>query len=325
MTEDRGPVLEVEDVVRTFGRGPDAVRALDGVSFQVGAGELVGLLGVNGAGKTTLLKIVSTLLLPTSGRIRVSGVDVVTSTRRARELFTVVFGGDRGLYGRLSARSNARYFGTLSGVPRRRLDAAVDDALARVGLASVADRQVHTFSKGMHQRLHLAIGLVSRPGLFLLDEPTVGLDPLEAERLRDTVAEIRDQGATVVLTSHYLKDIERLASRVVLLQGGRVSHDVPLQQLLASAPAARVTLMGLGPAPDLRTAPVALGGQLVEARAVETVEGGRWRVVLDVHEWTRESVGRLMDVWPDRDVTDVSIAHVTLEDVFTQIAEGSRA
>ena len=311
------PTLEVSNLSRTFGTGRTTVQALRDVSMQVEDGEIVGLLGLNGAGKTTMLRVVSTLLLPTSGTVRVCGHDVVAEPRAARALLSVVFGGERGFYERRAGRENLRFFGTLSGLSRREADARARDALERVGLREAADRAVETYSKGMKQRLHLASGMLTTPRLLLLDEPTVGLDPLEAERLRESISALREGGTAILLTSHYLTDIERLAERVVILQRGRVTHDLPLEDLLKRAgAAAEVTVTSAEPL----VPPEAESRDGV--RLLETVPGPPWRVRFEVRAWNPQSLSALAALWPGGKVTDVHVRPLSLEHVFAELARG---
>lgn len=303
-------------VSRSFGRGEKAVHALTDVSLTLEEGETVGLLGVNGAGKTTLLKVVSTLLLPTAGTVRVAGVDVVRHTREARRHLSVVLGGERGFYSRLGARDNIRYFGILSGLSRREAIRRGEEALAQVGLAEVADRPVETFSKGMKQRLHIASGLLIMPKLLMLDEPTVGLDPIEAERVRESVAELRGSGTTILLTSHYLGDIERLARRVVILEAGRVTHDLPLEQLLERASAAaEVSLSGPGAPPPISDT-VNHGVRVVRSGPAEA----GWSVTFEVGDWSPSALRALADLWPAAEISEVRVLPANLERVFAQLA-----
>jgi ABC-2 type transport system ATP-binding protein len=202
-------------------RGTELV-ALDGVSLAIEAGEVHGLLGPNGAGKTTLVKILSTVLLPTSGRAEVCGRDVTTDTREVRRKIGIVFGGDRGLYLRLTARQNLEYWSALyrlTGPEGRRRAAAL---LERVGLAERADSRVETLSRGMRQRLHLARGLIGDPQVLFLDEPTVGLDPVAALEFRRLVRELQQEGRTILLTTHDMEEAESLCERVALIDRGRL-------------------------------------------------------------------------------------------------------
>lgn len=308
------PAIAVEHVSRRFTESGDLL-ALDDVSFAVGRGEIVGLLGSNGAGKTTLTKILSTLLLPTSGTARVLGADVVREAPAVRACQSVVLGGDKGLYGQLTARENLRFFGMLDGIPHRKLMSRLDGALAEVGLADAARRRVRTFSKGMRQRLHLAIGLISEPQVLLLDEPTVGLDPVEADRLRTSIARLRQQGVSALLTSHYLADIEELADRVVMLDHGRVTYDMSVEAFSASLGyTATVTVHGIGPAPD----PACFGPSGAVAVDVRgTAEG--WHAILRLPHWSPDVFIGLGTALGDARIAGVDVKPARLEDAFIRL------
>lgn len=200
----------------------DTVVALDDVDLAVDAGEIHGLLGPNGAGKTTLIKILATVLIPTSGHARVLGHDVVSETKEVRSLIGLVFGGDRGLYTRLTARQNLDYWAALYGISAQETPGRVNELLARVGLDARADDRVETYSRGMRQRLHLARGMVGDPEVLFLDEPTVGLDPVAAMAFRDLVRELRSQGKTIFLATHDMVEAESVCDRVTLIDGGRI-------------------------------------------------------------------------------------------------------
>ncbi len=206
-----------------------AVEALRGVDLDVREGELFGLLGPNGAGKTTLVKILSTLLLPTSGDARVAGLDVRADADAIRRRVGVVLGGDRALYWRLTARENLWYFSQLYDMPRAKARDAIARVLAEVGLTDRADDRVENYSKGMKQRLHVARGLLTDPEILLLDEPSIGLDPHAARGLRALVRRLVDEDRrTILLTTHYLYEADELSDRVGILHKGRiVALDAP--------------------------------------------------------------------------------------------------
>lgn len=222
--------IAVEGLVRSypgksgFGwkkKAQPAFVALAGVDLHVDPGEVRGLLGPNGAGKTTLMKILSTVLLPTQGRVEVLGHDVVREPELVRRHIGIVFGGERGLYGLLTARENLDYWASVYGVHARRRQ-LVGDLLARLGLADRADTQVDKMSRGMKQRLHLARGLVGDPELLFLDEPTVGMDPVAARQFRELVKELRDEGKTILISTHDMQEAEAVCDKVTLIDRGRV-------------------------------------------------------------------------------------------------------
>jgi ABC-2 type transport system ATP-binding protein len=220
--------IEVEELCRTyrsrtgiFRRKRAEVHALNGISFSVERGELFGLLGPNGAGKTTTIKILTTLLLPTSGSARVLGFDPATDPGAIRRRIGHVFGGDRGLYDRLSALDNLRYFADLYRVPVREKRKRIAELLDLVGLTGRERERVETYSRGMRQRLHIARGLLHDPEILFLDEPTIGLDPVGARELREVIGGLRSQGKTILLTTHYMYEADELCQRLAVIAGGR--------------------------------------------------------------------------------------------------------
>jgi ABC-2 type transport system ATP-binding protein len=220
----KGEIL-VEDVCRSYaGRKRPAVHALSHVSFHVPPGTVLGLLGPNGAGKTTCARIISTLLLPTSGRVLVSGADVVASPRAARQACGVTFGGEQGLYPRLTGTQNLAYFATMERIPPRQADRRIGELLARVGLADKASARVETYSRGMKQRLHIARALLTDPPVIVLDEPSAGLDAEAAWELRALVREAAGDARAVLLTTHDMHEAEALCHRLVVLQNGSVRY-----------------------------------------------------------------------------------------------------
>ena len=215
--------VEIEEIRRVFTpRKRDPVTALDGVSLTIPVGEVHGLLGPNGAGKTTLVKILSTVLLPTDGRALVCGHDVVTETKAVRPLIGIVFGGERGLYTRLSARQNLEYWGALYRLSGAEIKARTAMLLDRVGLTDRADQRVEEYSRGMKQRLHLARGLMGDARVLFLDEPTTGMDPLAAREFRTLIGELKGEGRTILLTTHDMVEAETVCDRVTLIDRGRI-------------------------------------------------------------------------------------------------------
>ena len=203
-------------------RRPLAVEAVRGISFEVAEGELFGLLGPNGAGKTTTIKMLITLLLPTAGEARVLGYDVVRDAREVRKRIGYVFGGDRGLYERLSGLDNLRYFGELYGLSGKRQRVRIREVIELVGLAGRERERVEGYSRGMRQRLHIARGILHDPQVVFLDEPTIGVDPVGARELRLMIAGLVEAGKTVLLTTHYMFEADSLCDRIAVIAGGRI-------------------------------------------------------------------------------------------------------
>jgi len=222
-------VVEAQDLHRTYKTHTGTIRrrvkeieAVCGVSFGIEKGELFGLLGPNGAGKTTTIKMLITLLIPTSGTGRVLGYDVVKDAREVRKRIGYVFGGERGVYERLSGYDNLRYFAELYGVPSRVQKQRIEELLELVGLKGREQERAEGYSRGMKQRLHVARGLLHDPEVLFLDEPTLGLDPVGARELRATIASLTDAGKTILLTTHYMFEADALCDRIAVIARGKI-------------------------------------------------------------------------------------------------------
>ena len=206
----------------TFRRRSKEVEAVRAVSFTIEQGELFGLLGPNGAGKTTTIKMLITLLIPTAGSARVLGLDVVKDAREVRKRIGYVFGGERGVYERLSGYDNLRYFAELYGVPPKLQKPRIEELLELVGLKGREHERAEGYSRGMKQRLHVARGLLHDPEVLFLDEPTIGLDPVGARELRSTIASLTAAGKTILLTTHYMFEADALCDRIAVISKGKI-------------------------------------------------------------------------------------------------------
>ena len=222
-------VVEAHDLHRTYRTSTGVLRrkwmnveAVRGVSFGIESGELFGLLGPNGAGKTTTIKMLITLLIPTKGKASVLGYDVVKDAREVRKRIGYVFGGERGVYERLSGLDNLRYFAELYGVPPGAIRSRIDYLLELVGLRGREQERAEGYSRGMKQRLHIARGLLHDPPVVFLDEPTIGLDPVGARELRATIASLADVGKTILLTTHYMFEADALCNRLAVINRGQI-------------------------------------------------------------------------------------------------------
>jgi len=224
-------LIEVENVAKAFGRRRD-VRAVDGVSFTAADGEITGLLGPNGAGKTTLLRVLATLMIPDSGIARVDGQDVVRERYGVRRRIGVLSDA-RGIYPRLSARENIRYYGALQGLSGNALETRVDELIRALSIADIADRRAHGFSQGERMKVAIARALVHDPQTILLDEPTNGLDIMSIRSLRDLLRDLEAKGKCLLFSSHVMQEVSALCRRIVILGHGKVVATGSSAELLA--------------------------------------------------------------------------------------------
>jgi ABC-2 type transport system ATP-binding protein len=250
-------VVEAHDLHRTYRthtgtlrRRVKEIEAVRGVSFDIEKGELFGLLGPNGAGKTTTIKMLITLLIPTAGSARVLGYDVVKDAREVRKRIGYVFGGERGVYERLSGYDNLRYFAELYGVPGKLQKQRIEELLELVGLKGREHERAEGYSRGMKQRLHVARGLLHDPEVLFLDEPTIGLDPVGARELRATIASLTDAGKTILLTTHYMFEADALCDRIAVISTGTIVAEGTPRQLKSRVESGSVTEVEVYGVPD---------------------------------------------------------------------------
>ncbi|HVD49569.1 MAG TPA: ABC transporter ATP-binding protein [Gaiellaceae bacterium] len=315
--------IEAEGLRRTYKthtgtlrRRTKEIEAVRGVDFAIEAGELFGLLGPNGAGKTTTIKMLITLLIPTAGKATVLGLDVVENAREVRKRIGYVFGGERGVYERLSGYDNLRYFAELYGVPPRDQKRRIEELLELVGLKGREHERAEGYSRGMKQRLHVARGLLHDPEVLFLDEPTIGLDPVGARDVRAMFASLTDAGKTVLLTTHYMFEADALCDRIaVITQGEIVAEGTPeqLKRGVAEGTVVEVEVYGVGDEALARVR--GLGG--VTAVAVEEREQAQVLVVQTGPgaQLTQAILGCL----DGSDVGRISHREPTLEDAYVAL------
>ena len=219
-------MIRVEGLRKKYGE----LTAVDGVSFEVREGEIYGLLGPNGAGKTTTLSMISGLLQPDEGRVLFGGVDLAADPLGIKQDLGVV-PQDIALYEELTARENLHFWGGLYGLSGAKLKDAIQAALVLVGLDDNADKKVGKFSGGMKRRLNLSMGLVHRPRVVMMDEPTVGIDPQARANILEVVREIANSGTTVLYTTHYLEEAEGFCDRIAIMDHGKILTEGTLDEL----------------------------------------------------------------------------------------------
>ncbi len=198
------------------------LTAVDGVSLQIKPGEVFGLLGPNGAGKTTTIRMLCTLLEPTSGTATLNGYDILKQPNKVRQSLGTVLAGDRSIYWKMTGRENLEYFAALFHIPPKVARQRIDELLARMELTARADDLVEKYSTGMKQRIAISKALIARPPILLLDEPTLGLDPQAARMVRELVENLKAEGHTILLTTHYMEEADLLSDRIGIIDNGKI-------------------------------------------------------------------------------------------------------
>ncbi len=302
-------------------RSAKEVVAVDDISFDVHPGELFGLLGPNGAGKTTTVKMLTTLLLPTAGSARILGYDVTHQPERIRPRIGFIFGGERGLYWRLSATDNLRYFASLYHVDPEVSRSRIPFLLEMVGLTGREKEKVEGYSRGMKQRLHVARTLLHDPEVLFLDEPTIGLDPVGARELRHVVQNLQLEGKTILLTTHYMFEADALCQRIAVINHGRIiALDTPegLKRLVSDLSVVEVEVFGSAETvvDRVRALPT------VEAVNIETLDQ---RQVLQVQSpQGSEIVPGILNALAGIRMGRVAVREPTLEDAYVRLVGGDK-
>lgn len=302
--------------IGVFRRSRKEVHAVDGISFDVRPGELFGLLGPNGAGKTTTVKMLTTLLLPSSGSASVLGYDIVKDPDPVRGRIGFIFGGERGLYWRLSGFDNLRYFASLYHVDPEISRNRIPYLLELVGLKDRAQEKVEGYSRGMKQRLHIARTLLHEPEVLFLDEPTIGLDPVGARELRQVIRNLQQEKKTILLTTHYMFEADALCDRIAVINHGKIiALDTPLalKELVSDLSIIELEVFGV-PEKQLQ--------QVQELAFVDmvTVEDRDQRQMLLVQTPRgSEAIPELMHILQDIRVGKVIVREPTLEDAYVRL------
>jgi ABC-2 type transport system ATP-binding protein len=304
----------------TLRRTKKQVVAVKDVSFEVDYGELFGLVGPNGAGKTTTIKMLTTMLIPTSGKATVLGYDVEKDVTKVREKIGIVLGGERGLYTRVSAIENLRYFADLYGVPVNIREKRIKELLEFMGLKDRAKDRVETYSKGMKQRLHLARGLINDPQVIFLDEPTIGLDPEIAKETRDMIKELVEKGKTILLTTHYMFEADELCKRVAIIRNGEiVALDTPEGLKKYVMDTSVVEVEGFG----ITDKEVAKFKEIQEVLSVSADLSENKQVLKIQTAKGSEIISAVQEILKNSRIYDLKIKEPTLEDAYLRLVEGS--
>jgi len=307
--ESRALIVECRDLTKSFGDN----QAVKGVGFQIAQGETYGLLGPNGAGKTTTISMVTGLLESDSGEVLVGGQPLTTRSVDAKREIGLV-PQDLAIYPDLTGRENLIFFGKLYDMSGADLKRRADEVLEIIGLTDRANDQTGEYSGGMKRRLNIGIGLLHKPRLLLLDEPTVGVDPQSRNAILESVEHLSDEGMAVLYTTHYMEEAERLCDRVGIIDLGLIKAEGTRRELIQMiGQRDRVRLQATGPL----EAGVAALAPLPVAKEAGVREGGIEMLVDDAGNWIAEILGKVSGAGVS--VTSVDIDEPNLESVFLHL------
>jgi sodium transport system ATP-binding protein len=220
-------LIEIKELSKRFKK----VLAVDRISFRVARGEIVGLLGENGAGKTTTLRMLATMLKPTEGTALVNGYDIVRDQDEVRGEIGILFGGEVGLYDRLTARENISYFAELNGMSKVETEKSIQELVQLLDMEEYIDRRVGKFSRGMKQKVAIARSIVHKPTVMLFDEPTAGLDVTAARIVQDFIIRCKRDNKAIIFSSHSMAEVEKLCDRIVMIHRGRILEQGTVAEL----------------------------------------------------------------------------------------------
>ena len=294
--------------------------AVNGVDLEIRRGEIFGLLGPNGAGKSTTIRMLCTLLEPTSGTAKVNGFDVVTQANQVRRNLGTVLAGERSIYWKLSGRENLQYFAALYHIPPTVAKKRVEELIERMEIKDRANELVEKYSTGMRQRIAIAKALLARPPILLLDEPTLGLDPQAARNLRELIAQLKQEGHTILLTTHYMEEADQLSDRIGIIDTGKViALDTPegLKRRIDQKEVIRLELTGWHDD---------LGDKLKSITGIESLtshqkgEADLWEVNLQAQN-SRHALPRIVESLSGNGtrLVNMNIVKPSLEDVFIHL------
>jgi ABC-2 type transport system ATP-binding protein len=294
--------------------------AVEGIDLEINKGEIFGLLGPNGAGKSTTIRMLCTLLEPTSGSATVNGFDINKQATQVRQSLGTVLAGERSIYWKLTGRENLLYFAALYHIPARTAKQRANELIEMMGLSERADETVEKYSTGMKQRIAISKALLARPPILLFDEPTLGLDPQAARMVRELVLKLKEQGHTILLTTHYMEEADQLSDRIGIIDTGKIiALDTPtrLKELIQQKEVVRMEISGWYPELEgkLRAIPA------VENMVIKTNETNSFQEVNLQTENSRTLIPQIIEQINvnGTQLVNMNILKPSLEDVFIHL------